>query len=164
MKDIPGFPHYQITEDGKIWSKYKNRFIKETDVNSWGYKSYTLRLNCKSYGIPTHKLLALTYIPNPKNLPIADHIDRNKTNNILSNLRWVNKSQNGINAEVKGKIKFRHITTCNRKIGPYYYIQIRRNQKRIYHKKMSIKKYTIDEVVKYRNEVVYPQFNIEIDD
>jgi len=166
MKDIPNFPHYQITEDGRVWSRYKNRFIKERDEkNGWGYKSYELIENGKKTGIPTHRLLAITYIPNPENLQIVDHIDRNKTNNILSNLRWVSKSQNAINAKVKGKIKFRHITIYNRpNIGWYYYIQIRRNQKPIYISKFSAKKHTLEDVVKYRNEVVYPQFNIEIDD
>ena len=37
-----------------------------------------------------HRLLAYTYLPNPDNHPIIDHIDRNKENNCLTNLRWVN--------------------------------------------------------------------------
>ena len=32
--------------------------------------------------------VALTYIPNPDNLPTVDHIDRNIENNSVSNLRW----------------------------------------------------------------------------
>ena len=46
----------------------------------------------------------------------------------------------------------------------YYVIQIHRNNKHILTKYFNIEIYKLEEVVKYRNEVVYPQFNIEIDD
>jgi hypothetical protein len=36
-------------------------------------------------------LLALQYIPNPENLPEVDHFDKNRLNNDLANLRWVDK-------------------------------------------------------------------------
>jgi uncharacterized secreted protein with C-terminal beta-propeller domain len=35
-----------------------------------------------------HRLLAEAFIPNPENKPTVDHIDRNTSNNDLSNLRW----------------------------------------------------------------------------
>jgi hypothetical protein len=41
-----------------------------------------------------HRLLALQYIDNPDNLPEVDHIDRNRTNNCISNLRWVSRIEN----------------------------------------------------------------------
>lgn len=168
MKDIPGFPHYQITEDGKVWSKYRNRFIIPTKIDKHHeYKRIGLNENGKTTRMAIHKLVALVFIPNPNNLPYVDHIDRDKSNNSISNLRWVSQSQNCINKDITGIIKYRHITKFKSKGGScriYYLLQIRRNNKCIFRKNFPIHIHTLEEVVKYRNEVVYPQFNIEIDD
>ena len=44
-----------------------------------------------------HRILAKHFIPNPDDLPDVDHIDRDRTNNSLENLRWVTRSQNNSN-------------------------------------------------------------------
>lgn len=41
-----------------------------------------------------HRVVAETFIPNPLNLPEVDHIDGDKSNNCVSNLRWVTRSEN----------------------------------------------------------------------
>ena len=41
-----------------------------------------------------HRLVAEAFIPNPDNLPEVDHIDGNKSNNAVANLRWVTRSTN----------------------------------------------------------------------
>jgi len=169
MKDIPGYTNYQITQDGKVWSKLSKKFLKPVPPNNkWKYETYVLYYETqKKRPKGTHQLLALAYIPNPDNLPIVDHIDKDTINNSLENLRWVNKSQNCVNKKVRCKLGYRHISEINTKQGNcrvYYQIGIRRNHKFIFSKCFPIEEYTLEEVVKYRNEVVYPQFNIEIDD
>lgn len=53
-----------------------------------------------------HRLIASTFIPNPKHLPEINHIDGNKHNNAVPNLEWVTHSQNGIHAYAIGlKVK-----------------------------------------------------------
>lgn len=41
-----------------------------------------------------HRLIAGAFIPNPEGLPEVDHINRNRTDNTVENLRWVSKSKN----------------------------------------------------------------------
>ena len=45
-----------------------------------------------------HRLLAITFIPNQKNLKIVDHIDSNKKNNSIGNLRWTSRRGNSCNS------------------------------------------------------------------
>lgn len=41
-----------------------------------------------------HRLVAETFIENPSDLPEVDHKDRNKSNNEVTNLRWVTHKEN----------------------------------------------------------------------
>ena len=51
-----------------------------------------LKKKCKK-----HRLIAEQFIPNPKNLPIIDHIDNDRTNFHIENLRWTTQKQNSNN-------------------------------------------------------------------
>ena len=52
-----------------------------------------------------HRMLAEAFIPNPENLPEVDHIDRNRTNNSLSNLRWADRVEQNNNRDLSNMIK-----------------------------------------------------------
>lgn len=58
-----------------------------------GYRRVCIK--CKTYYV--HRLVAETFIPNPENKPSIDHIDRNRANNDVSNLRWVTTKENAYN-------------------------------------------------------------------
>lgn len=85
---------YQINRQGEIFSCVYNKVMKH-HLTEDGYlyvMIVNLEGNKKKHRI--HRLLALQYIPNPDNLPEVDHIDQNKLNNDLSNLRWASKVGN----------------------------------------------------------------------
>lgn len=44
-----------------------------------------------------HRLVAIAFIPNPNGYPQIDHIDTNRKNNNVRNLRWVTCSMNHLN-------------------------------------------------------------------
>ena len=95
--EIEGYENYLLYDDGKVSSKrFKNRFLKQWDNHS-GYKNIGLCKNGKIKTFRIHRLVALHYIPNPENKLEVDHLDRDPSNNHVSNLRWVTRLENNQN-------------------------------------------------------------------
>jgi len=88
-KDIPGFPSYEAHPEGEIRNK-KNKRIFNNESKQHKYK-YVM-LNKKSVFV--HRIIALTFHPNPLNLPEVNHIDNNRRNNRADNLEWISHSDN----------------------------------------------------------------------
>lgn len=95
--EIPGFEEYIINEEGRIFDTIKNRFLITNAVNGVGYKVVNLRSNGKRKYVYIHRLLAICFLDNPKNYSIVDHINMNKLDNCLTNLRWSSYSENSLN-------------------------------------------------------------------
>lgn len=90
MKDISGYEWlYAVTPDGKVWS-YRNCIFLKWGVDFFWY--IRVRLINKTFQV--HRLVALTYIPNPDNKPCVNHIDNNASNNHFSNLEWCTHEEN----------------------------------------------------------------------
>ena len=99
---MDGFEKYLIYNDGRIYSKHRNKFMKPKVNKATGYLHVDLRRNKKSVTCQVHRLVARHYIHNddPENKICVDHINRNKLNNKISNLRWVTRSENGQNTKL----------------------------------------------------------------
>lgn len=86
-------PNYLIFDDGRIYSKYRKKFLK-IFISEDGYCKVHLRINGKPKQYRVHRLVAITFIPNPDNLETVNHKDENKQNNDISNLEWMSKQDN----------------------------------------------------------------------
>lgn len=95
MKDISGYEGlYAVTEDGQVWGYKSKRFL--TPIQEWtGYYKVNLSKNGKVKAYKVHRLVLETFNP-VDNMPSLDidHIDENKGNNALANLRWKTHQEN----------------------------------------------------------------------
>ena len=114
-KKHPDFDNYQISNMGRIWSELKQR-IMATYTQNCGYHQISLYGELKTQRWLVHRLVASVWIPNPANKKYVNHIDGNKTNNIVSNLEWVTNSENIRHARQTGLNPYNK-PTQNRKIG-----------------------------------------------
>ena len=107
--DIDGFDgKYKINKKGVIMSfvRNKNGKVMKPRVDNNGY----IRINLTKNGIVSyhhiHRLLGKAFIPNPNDFPCIDHINQNKIDNRLDNLRWINHSGNNRNRYLPKKSNF----------------------------------------------------------
>ena len=101
--DLIGFANYEIlaAEPFTIRRKDTKRVVSESVNKNTGYLQLNLNTTSGRVNRLKHRLIAQQFIPNPDNLSEVDHIDRNKLNNSLSNLRWVSRSDNLRNRTIK---------------------------------------------------------------
>jgi len=138
MKEFPLNNNYLVDISGNVYNKKGKCLSYFYDGN--GYRR--VGLGNKKYYI--HRVVGLTYIPNPDNKPIIDHIDGNKINNCLSNLRWATCSENSrniINSEI---------------VEPNIYFTGVKYRVSIYRRNIKYQKYfkTLEEAQQYRKTVV----------
>ena len=121
-KDIPGYEgRYQINNQGEIRSldRYrlgkggaktfcKGRIMVQSKAKN-GYMTVGLS-DSKKYKLwLVHRLIAITFLENPLLLPCVDHINGNRRDNCVDNLRWCSHRQN-LNYELAKS----HISSSNK--------------------------------------------------
>ena len=130
-KDVPGFEGiYQVTRDGRVRSLdrttlYKDkhlRFVSGREMKPFmdrhGYKVVTLKKNRYKKHWFVHRIVGITYIPNPDNLPQINHKDEVKTNNNVENLEWCTNYYNEVyGTSIERSVKNRDTKAVGRKIA-----------------------------------------------
>jgi hypothetical protein len=91
-KDIPGHEgKHQVSSYGRVKNIKRNTILKE------GLAGRGILYKRCSIGY-IHRLVALTFISNPHNLPEVGHKDNNPLNNCIENLEWTTHSDNAKNS------------------------------------------------------------------
>lgn len=80
---------YEVSSCGRVRSlRRKAPFILKQTNNGYGYLTVNLYKDGFNKKIKVHRVVAETFVPNPDNLETVDHLDRDRTNNRIENLRW----------------------------------------------------------------------------
>ena len=156
LYDVVGYEGlYKINKNGDIWSCRYKMFMSATltgrDENNLYYRLGLVK-DGKSNRYYIHQLLGKNFLENPNNYREIDHIDGNKTNNSLENLRWCSASTNQSNKPrmAINKSGYKCISSRINKAGnEYWVLKIGRNR---YFKLFNKQDYTLEQVISHRNE------------
>jgi hypothetical protein len=94
--DLGGYEEkYLVSNDGRIWSEYLQDFLKPY-YSKGGYMRVKINFGDRNKKFMVHRLVAMAFIKNenPEILTQVDHIDCNRINNCVENLRWVTPKEN----------------------------------------------------------------------
>lgn len=102
FRKIDGYDNYQVSTFGKVINM-KTGKMKKLQMHEHGY--YMVNLNKKNKGkcAKIHTLVANTFIANPYKKRCIDHIDNNRLNNNVNNLRFVTHNENNYNQSLNSR-------------------------------------------------------------
>lgn len=86
LRDIPGYPGYRVTCDGRVWGKSAWRKLQVDD--SGGHLWFSTSINGRKKNLMVHQAVLFAWIgARPEGMQ-ACHDDGDPTNNSVANLRW----------------------------------------------------------------------------
>lgn len=100
-KDIPFDSRYKVSNMGNVKSfVYHDERLLNPVLHNTGY--YFVRIKSKAYMV--HRLVAMAFIPTKDTSLHVDHIDGNRLNNDVRNLRWCTQKENNNNPITRKRI------------------------------------------------------------
>ena len=94
-KNIEGFEDYSVSNKGRIVSRKSGKTaILNPCKDRDGYYLVTIYNETERKALRVHSLVAKAFIGEPDENEVVDHIDNNKLNNNVSNLRYIDMVEN----------------------------------------------------------------------
>jgi len=142
---VTDYPNYFVSTLGRI--KRRERFLK-LSPNEAGYYRICLSKNGLVSSHSVARLVAGAFIPPVEGKLTVDHIDRVRTNNHVSNLRWANGTEQCLNRDIPlGATGQKHITRQQK----WFKVQIKRNRQMLYTRLFT----TLEEAMEARDQFIY---------
>jgi hypothetical protein len=103
FREIKEYPKYEVSNHGRVRNKKTQKTLCQRVMIDKHNKPRSCRICIRNIDniirfVSIHRLVAITFISNSDNKPIVDHIDRDPTNNHISNLRWATVIENNKNS------------------------------------------------------------------
>ena len=133
LKPIPNYENYSLDlNNNEVYSNYKKGYLKPNILKN-GYYVIELSKNSKRKAFLLHRLVYEAYNGSIPDKIQVDHIDNNRQNNNIENLRLVTNSQNQMNSKTRKNnlLGYKNITKTEYNT---YKVQIRINKKTVYRK------------------------------
>ena len=83
---------YSVDTEGKVKNLRTGKYLSGTILHSYRYINF--RWDGKQRSKAVHQLVALAFLPNPNNYSIVDHINGDRLDNRVKNLKWVSAKEN----------------------------------------------------------------------
>lgn len=91
---------YSVSSEGEVKKDISNYILSQSSQQ--GYKFVMLLINGCQKRMRVHRMVAQTFISNPKNKPYVNHINGNRSDNNVENLEWVTPAENTQHAVATG--------------------------------------------------------------
>lgn len=117
FKFIDGYPDYLVGDNGTIYSTIKRKELVQSNLN--GYRIVTLIGDNGATQALVHRLVAAAFIEKVKGKDFVDHIDGNRANNVVSNLRWCTFRENCSFPLAKENMRNAHIERKGKPVIQY---------------------------------------------
>ena len=114
-------PKCFVSDKGRIYNIEKKKLVNVLKKNATGYfyANFWIKDSKKSVKRYVHRLVADGFIPNPEGKPYVDHINTDKSNNCVENLRWVTAKENAGNELTRKHMSEKHADIRGEK-NPFY--------------------------------------------
>lgn len=116
-RPIQDFPDYEVSSAGRVRRGERERTAY---IGKRGYLTLELWKNNRRKHKTIHTLVAEAFLPNPDNKPQVDHINRNRLDNRLENLRWATNEDNNQNKTYVATTNTGHLYIHRLPYGAFY--------------------------------------------